>query len=120
RCLKGRFAGRALSSLRDEELLLLLEEISASDPQGAALLEAYLDRRCRGWREGRSGGDAREEPRHPHDRAGHMSRKEAYDVLGLEQGAAERTLRGARRRPETMLHANQGASIFLARRINEA
>ena len=35
RCLKGRFAGRAW--LPGVELLLLLEEISATDPQGAAL-----------------------------------------------------------------------------------
>jgi len=31
RCLKGRFAGRELSSLRDAEVLKLLEEIGASD-----------------------------------------------------------------------------------------
>jgi DnaJ domain len=120
RCLKGRFAGRALSSLRDEDLLLLLEEISATDPQGAALLEAYLDRRCRGWRERRSGGDAREEPRHPRDRAGHMSRKEAYDVLGLEAGAAESEIRAAHRRLMMKLHPDQGGSTYLACRINEA
>src|SRR5262249_25356839 len=51
RCLKGRFAGRALSSLRDAEVLELLEDISCTDQQGARLLEAYLDRRSQGWRE---------------------------------------------------------------------
>ena len=35
RCLKGRFAGRALSSLRDVEVLELLEDISGTDQQGA-------------------------------------------------------------------------------------
>src|SRR5262245_43154229 len=49
KCLKGRFADRNLSSLRGAELLQLLEEIRATDTQGAALLEAYLDRRCQGW-----------------------------------------------------------------------
>jgi hypothetical protein len=56
KCLKGRFAGRNLSSLRDAELLQLLEEIRATDTQGAALLEAYLDRRCRGLARAGYGG----------------------------------------------------------------
>jgi hypothetical protein len=50
RCLKGRFAGRALSSLSHHELLQLLEELRATDAEGAFLMEAYLDRR--------GGGDA--------------------------------------------------------------
>src|SRR5262245_34727657 len=63
RCLKGRFAGRDLSSLRETEVLQLLEEIGAADPQGASLVEAYLDRSRQGWRERRSAGSSREEPR---------------------------------------------------------
>ena len=43
RCLKGRFAGRPLSSLSEDDLVRLREEIRDSDPQGAMLLEAYLD-----------------------------------------------------------------------------
>src|SRR6185437_13897925 len=51
RCLKGRFAGRELSSLIESELLQLLDELRATDPQGTVLVEAYLDRRCGGWRD---------------------------------------------------------------------
>jgi DnaJ-like protein len=120
RCLKGRFAGRDLSSLRDTELLQLLEEISATDPQGALLLEAYLDRRCQGWRDRRSGGGSREEVRQPRDPAGHMSRKEAYDVLDLKPGATEAEIRVAHRRLMMKLHPDQGGSTYLAARINEA
>ena len=50
-CLKGQFAGRALSSLSHNELLQLLKELRERDPQGALLIEAYLDRRSQGWRE---------------------------------------------------------------------
>ena len=63
RCLKGRYAGRELASLREAELLRLLDEIAATDSQGAALLEAYLDRRCKGWRERRSAGTSKEKAR---------------------------------------------------------
>ena len=34
RCLKGRFAGRMLSSLTDDELFQLLAELRANDQQG--------------------------------------------------------------------------------------
>jgi hypothetical protein len=68
-CLKGRFAGRALSSLRDEDVLKLLDEIGATDPQGAALLEAYLDRRLQGWRDRR----AEDAPAAPGSRRIHLS-----------------------------------------------
>ena len=120
KCLKGRFAGRELSAMKDTEVLQLLEEIGATDPQGAALLEAYLDRRCQGWRDRRSGGAAREEPRRARDNAGRMTTKEAYDVLGLKPGAAESEIRAAHRRLMMKLHPDQGGSTYLASRINEA
>ena len=50
RCLRGRFAGRELSSLSESELLQLLGELRSTDSQGTVLMEAYLDRRSRGWR----------------------------------------------------------------------
>ncbi len=65
RCLKGRFAGRALSSLSHHQLLQLLEELRATDSQGSLLMEAYLDRRLQGWRDRYSGDTARDEPRQP-------------------------------------------------------
>jgi len=121
RCLKGRFAGRDLSSLRDAELLQLLEGIGSADPQGAALLEAYLDRRFPGWRDRRAGGSARAgAQQQPRDRSGRMDHKEAYDVLGLKPGAGEADIRSAHRRLMMKLHPDQGGSTYLASRINEA
>jgi hypothetical protein len=120
RCLKGRFAGRELSSLRDAEVLKLLDEIGATDQQGASLLEAYLDRRCKGWRERRSAGASKEKAREPRDQTGRMSRKEAYDVLDLKPGATEAEIRAAHRRLMMKLHPDRGGSTYLAARINEA
>jgi len=120
RCLKGKFAGRELSSLRETEMLQLLDDIAATDPQGASLLEAYLDRRCQGWRERRTARSSREETRQPPGRGGRMDRKEAYDILGLKPGAAEAEIRAAHRRLMMKLHPDQGGSTYLASRINEA
>ena len=39
RCLKGRFSGRALSSLVERELFQLLDELRSTDAQGAVLVE---------------------------------------------------------------------------------
>ena len=120
RCLKGRYAGKELASLREAELLRLLDEIGGTDNQGASLLEAYLDRRCKGWRERRSAGGAKEEARTPHGQPGSMSRKEAYDVLDLKPGATEAEIRAAHRRLMMKLHPDRGGSTYLASRINEA
>jgi hypothetical protein len=119
RCLKGRYTGRELASLREAELLRLRDEIAGTDSQGAALLEAYLDRRCKGWRERRSAGGSKEESR-PRDQTGSMSRKEAYHVLDLKPGATEDAIRAAHRRLMMKLHPDRGGSTYLASRINEA
>jgi len=120
RCLKGQFAGRALSSLSHDELLQLLEGLRATDPQGALLIEAYLDRRSHRWRDRRSDDAARGEPRQPRGPHGRMTSKEAYDVLGLEPGAKVEAIRAAHRRLMMKLHPDQGGSTYLASRINEA
>ena len=119
RILKGQFAGRTLSSLSDEDLLVLLEELRGSDEQGAILIEAYIDRRPQGWREGPEDA-ARAEARQPRAGAGRMTREEAYAVLGLAKGANEDEIRAAHRKLMMKLHPDQGGSTYLAARINEA
>jgi hypothetical protein len=49
--LAGAHAGRALGALAEGELRALHDECRRADPDGARLLEAYLDRRDPGWRE---------------------------------------------------------------------
>jgi hypothetical protein len=115
RCLKGRFTGREFSSLVESELLQLLDELRSSDPQGAVLVEAYLDRRCGGWRDRKSRPNAKRAPR-----GATMTVNEAYDVLGLKPGAKEEHIRAAHRRLMMKFHPDQGGSTYLAARINEA
>ena len=119
-CLKGRFAGKALSALSERELIALLEELRGSDAQGTLLMEAYLDRRVPGWREKHASSGARDEARGPRGHRNGMSAAEAYDVLGLKPGAKEPDIRAAHRRLMMKFHPDQGGSTYLAARINEA
>ena len=53
--LGGGFAGRSLASLSLDEALALLRACRQQDPDGARLLEAYLDRRFAAWRQAEQG-----------------------------------------------------------------
>lgn len=118
--LQGRFAGRMLASLAFEDLILLLRDCRAADNQGAALLEAYLDRTVgEDWREKAARGD-------PGDVGGMagagatMTREQALDILGLQPGAGPDDVRAAHRRLMKKFHPDQGGSTFLAAQINRA
>jgi len=114
--LAGSYAGRALESLARPELLGLRQELARDDPEGVALLEAYLDRRFAGWREADQGeGQARG------TRAGGaMSRSEALEVLGLAEGASAAEIIRAHRALMKKFHPDHGGSTTLAARVNQA
>lgn len=114
---RGPFMGRHLSELKPEELLELWRRCRADDPQGASLLEAYLDRSMPGWREAAESAEAGAGPRHG---AGAMSREEAYAILDLPVGAGESQIREAYHRLMKKLHPDQGGSTYLAAQLNRA
>jgi hypothetical protein len=117
RILTGRHSDRMLSELSLTELLDLAEEFRG-DAESLKLLESYLDRAHPAWRDDvqadadKRGGAAA--------RAGGMSAKEAYEILGLEEGAGEAEVREAHRRLMKNLHPDRGGSAALAAQINEA
>ena len=116
--LAGPHAGRSLDSLSAAELLALRSACLADDPDGARLLEPYLDRRFPGWRE-------HAEPdvdagRGPDPQRGAMTKQEAHQILGLEPGARPDDVRRAHRSLMKKLHPDQGGSTYLASRVNQA
>jgi len=114
----GAFAGRALDSLSMAELSALMRECLARDPDGARLLEAYLDRRSPGWREdAQRDGDAGQRGA---PGAGAMTQQEAYDILGLQPGAGEEAIREAHRALMKRIHPDAGGTSGLAARVNQA
>lgn len=112
---RGPFQGRGLHELGRDELLELWRLCRVEDPQGASVLEAYLDRFTPGLREDP------EASRAPPGKSGDaMSREEAYAVLGLAVGASESQIREAYHRLMMKIHPDQGGSTYLAAQINRA
>ncbi len=116
--LTGPLAGQALDGLGLQHLVALLAECRTGDPDGARLLEAYLDRRFAGWR---VDAQADRDPR-PGSAAqpGPMTEEEAYQILGLQRGAPLEEVRRAHRTLMKRLHPDQGGSDYLAARVNAA
>lgn len=114
--LAGGYMGRRLGDLDQPSLRALYGECLSFDPEGAAFLEAYFDRRFSGWREYAQGNrDTR-----TRTQTGAMSKEEAYQVLGLQPGASLDEIREAYRRLMKKLHPDQGGTAHLAARVNQA
>lgn len=116
RVLKGLFAGRTIESLRAEELALLWQDCRIADPASAQIIEAYLDQRHPTWREDVKRG----EEKFAAGPDGRMSVQEAYQILGLQEGAGREDIRQAHRELMLKLHPDRGGSTYLAAKINEA
>lgn len=121
--LAGPFEGRALNSLTRTQCEALWTLCRTDDPDGARLLEPYLDRRFPGWgAAGEADGDARRAAGGDgrSRRAGKMTEEEAYEVLGLRKGATRDDVARAHRALMKKLHPDHGGSTDLAARVNEA
>jgi DnaJ-domain-containing protein 1 len=109
---QGKLAGRSLASLSRDEISALLAECDAAGDQSRAVLEAWIERSHPEWR---STGSNRAAPSH-----GRMTRAEAFEVLGLPQGATSADIKAAHRRLMKDFHPDRGGSTYLAAMINEA
>ena len=111
--LEGAFAGRKISDLTLEETVDLLHECLAEDRNGAAVIEAWLDRiHGPAWRE--AAGMPEGSP------DGAMTEAEALNILGLEAGASRDEIEAAWRALMAKNHPDKGGSTWIAARINAA
>ena len=115
--LAGTYESRTLGTLTLDELRRLHAELSG-DPESRQLLQTYLDGRFPAWREHAEADGGDREGVAPG--SGTMTKEEAYQILGLEAGAATADIRKAHRRLIQRLHPDIGGTSFLAARINEA
>lgn len=121
--LAGVDEGKQLNSLARPKLMELYGLCRVDDPDGARLLEMYLDRRFPGWRQasqgqhdaGNGGAGAG-----PNRRAGTISEDEAYEILGLRKGAPLSDISRAHRELMKKFHPDHGGTTDLAARVNEA
>lgn len=115
--LRGPLRGRPLSALDLDALRDLLAECRVDDPDGAVLLESYLDRAHPAWRGAEDAASAAGPSAAP---SAAMTRDEAWRVLGLEPGADPAAIRRAHRELMKKLHPDHGGSVYLAAKINQA
>ncbi|ODR98673.1 hypothetical protein AUC68_09795 [Methyloceanibacter methanicus] len=120
KCLKGKFAGRALSSLSETEAIELYLSFKTDGLKEAALMEAYLNWRVPDWQDKTGGAGSAGETAPGGFSKGRMSTEEARAVLEVAPDASEEEIRQAHRRLMMKLHPDQGGSNYLAARINEA
>jgi len=117
--VRGPLAGRSFSEFSQAEIVDAYGELVGLDSQSAQLLEAYLDRQFEGWSEGRT-DSARGDGGAGSGASGPMSLAEAYEILGLVEGASAAEISAAHRRLMKNLHPDQGGSTFLAAKVNQA
>lgn len=110
---QGAFAGRRLSELDADSLRRLFAELERENPNSARLLEAWVARMRPDVR--LDGG-----PEAGSASSGPMSREEALEVLGLEEGASDDDIRAAHLRLMKQVHPDRGGSDYLAAKLNEA
>jgi hypothetical protein len=117
--LAGPDEGKSLDSMTRPQCEALYGLCCRDDPEGARLMEAYLDRRFAGWR---TAAQSQHDPgrRSARRRPGTMSEDEAYQVLGLQKGASEEEVVRSHRSLMKKLHPDHGGSTDLAARVNEA
>lgn len=118
--LAGPFEGKALADLSRSQCLQLHATCLYHDAGGARLLEAYFNRRFPGWRQAGKGETDSRRSGEVRSRAGAMSFDEAYEVLGLRQGAGREDIVRAHRTLMKKWHPDHGGSTDLAARVNEA
>lgn len=122
--LAGKDEGKRLDALTRSALMDIYRNCRSVDPDGARLLEVYLDRRFPGWRQTgdgrRDAGGADAGGVGPNRRGGTISEDEAYEILGLKKGAARQDIARAHRDLMKKLHPDHGGTTDLAARVNEA
>ena len=120
--LAGPFSGGRLADLTRPQCEEIWRLCRRDDPEGARLLEAYLDRRFPGWRPaGEADADAGGGGRSGNQRlAGAMTEDEAYEILGLAKGASSEEIARAHRALMKKLHPDYGGPTALAAKVNEA
>lgn len=116
--LDGAFAGRRLSDLSESECAALRALCRDMDPASVRLVDLYVDSRFAGGRSAKDGdADARRRQR---SGAQSMSEKNAYEILGLPQGASREDVARAHRILMKKVHPDHGGTASLAALLNEA
>lgn len=120
RVTSGPHTGRLLESFTRPECEGLHRDCLRDDPEGARLLEAYMDRRFPGWGQTRQSQTNAGRPEPGQRRNAGLTEQQAYEILGLGQGATRDDVVRAHRALMKEAHPDYGGATERAARINEA
>jgi len=109
--LTGPHANRELDQLSEEQLQEQLAFFQRSDRQ-SALLQAYMLRK--GYSRAGQTGSSAQNAHEP------LTRSEALQILGLDEGASRGDILKAHKRLIQKLHPDRGGNAFLAAKVNAA
>ena len=106
----------------DNDPVAITRAVSGVITQSAQLLDAYLDRTEKDWRQKAGLGTAEGAAEDPGQGSTPtaMTRDEALEILGLKAGTSADAIHRAHRTLMKKLHPDQGGSTYLAAKINQA
>ncbi|MGI1678041.1 MAG: DnaJ domain-containing protein [Cellvibrionaceae bacterium] len=119
--LTGPFSGSNLGLLDKANIKELLKYYSEHDQESHQLLLAYAERRfSEDDFEDLNQRNTGENHSRKTQSSSDMTRKEALDILGLDESATEEEIISAHKKLMQKMHPDRGGSNYLAAKINEA
>lgn len=115
---QGPLQGKELGDLSEQEFMQLLQYCREHDGESTRLLTTYLDKRFGdSWRED---DIPHNDSSNNHSHQGTMSRREAFDILGISPNSNKEEIIAAHRKLMQKMHPDRGGSDYLAAQINQA
>ena len=111
--LKHTYKDWHLSDMDKSQLQELLAYCQSEDGDSVALLESYLAQRF-------AGDSTFNRSESTAGSSSSVNRKEAFAILGLEEGASDEEITAAHRKLMQKIHPDRGGSTYLAAKINQA
>ncbi len=116
RITAGKFDGAMLSQLSLEQLQAYYHDCETNDPEAIRVLQAYIARERPEWAD--APNDENSSSAQVGD--GQLSAREAYDILGLDEGCTKEDIVNAHRSLMRQFHPDKGGSNYFAAKLNEA
>ncbi|MAH73944.1 MAG: molecular chaperone DnaJ [Cellvibrionales bacterium TMED49] len=112
--LSGDYGGRKLSTLTNDELNSLSDWLKRKDRESFILLNTYM------MKMGKSAGSKNFSQDQTNNSFSQMSKKDALQILGLNESTTNDEIVKAHKRLVQRLHPDRGGSDYLAAKINAA